>query len=206
MNNEEKHDTEASKHPAEIVSDAVPIAGYTFSLVEETPPITDLIKLERKERGLSQLEFSQKADITNVQLSRIEQGKCIPTVRTLTKLAPFLGYPLETLLAASHYQGTLPSSTPTYVDLEGQRIDLEQAARTMYRTDGELFLLFWGFFRQYSSSDSEVLKVLLKSMAKTNHTTEQEENASSRQPFTDAFTHLKQFILSFGKMAPAATD
>ena len=206
MNNEEKHDTEASKHPAEIMSDAVPVLGYTSDPVEETPPIAELIKLMRKEKGLSQIELSQKIDVTNVQLSRIERGECTPTVRTLIKLAPHLGYSLETLLAASHYQGTLPSSTPTYVDLEGQMIDLGQAARSMYRIDGELFLLFWNFFRQYSSYDSEVLKVLLKGMAKSHLMTEQEENASPGQPFTDAFTHLKQFILSFGKMASAATD
>lgn len=206
MENEKKHDTEVSKHPVNTASNAVFIANPALDSVEEILPIADLIKQERRKRGLSQLEFSQKSNVTNVQLSRIEHGECIPTVRTLIKLAPFLGYPLETLLVASHYQGSLPSAGPTYVDVKGEIVDLEQAACTMYRTDGELFLLFWDFFRQYSSSDSEVVKVLLKSMAKTHQTTEQAENTNSMQLFTDAFTHLKQFILSFWKMASATTD
>lgn len=206
MSNEEQRDTETAKHSPEASSSVLQALNDTLDVYEDTPPIAVLIKEKRKEKGLSQREFSRRTDVTNVHLSRLERGECNPAIRTLTKLAPFLGYPLETLLAASHYQGVLPSDTPTYIDLEGQAINLEQAARSMYRIDGELFLLVWNFYKQFSASDSEVLKVLLKSTAECQGMTGHDENTGSKGFFAEALTDLKQFILSFGKMAHAATD
>ncbi|MDE7382971.1 MAG: helix-turn-helix transcriptional regulator [Treponemataceae bacterium] len=203
MNNEEQSDTEASKYTKEIFSGVLPDADNTLNSYEETPTIADLIKQERKRKELSQIDLSGTADVSNVHLSRIERGECNPTIRTLAKLAPFLGYSIETLLAASHYQGTLPSDTPTFVDLDGQVIDLEQTARFMYHVDGELFLLARNFYKQYSAADSEVLKILLKSMAECRRITEREEKTNSKHIFAETFTNLKQFIMSFGKMAHA---
>ena len=64
---------------------------------------------------------------------------------------------------------------PTYVDLDGQVIDLEQTARIMYHMDGELFLLVQNFYKQYSATDSEVLKILFKSIAECQRITEKED-------------------------------
>ncbi len=201
MNNEEQSDTEASKYTMETFSRALSDVNNTLNSYEETPTIAELIKQVRKRKELSQMDLSERADVSNVHLSRIERGECNPTIRTLAKLAPFLGYPIETLLAASHYQGTLPSDTPTYVDLDGQVIDLEQTARFMYHMDGELFLLVQNFYKQYSATDSEVLKILFKSIAECQRITEKEEKTNSKHIFAQTFTNLKQFIVSFGKMA-----
>lgn len=203
MNNEEQSDTEASKYTKETFSGVLPDADNTLNSYEETPTIANLIKQERKRKELSQIDLSGRADVSNVHLSRIERGECNPTIRTLTKLAPFLGYPIETLLAASHYQGSLPSDTPTFVDFDGQVINLEQIASFMYHVDGELLLLVHNFYKQYSVADSEVLKILLKSMAECRRITEKEEKTNSKHIFAETFTNLKQFIISFGKMAHA---
>ncbi|MBD5510756.1 MAG: helix-turn-helix transcriptional regulator [Lachnospiraceae bacterium] len=203
MNNEEQADTEASKYTKETFSGVLPDADNTLNSYEETPTIADLIKQERKRKELSQIDLSGRADVSNVHLSRIERGECNPTIRTLTKLAPFLGYSIETLLAASHYQGELPSDTPTFVDFDGQVINLEQIANFMYHVDGELLLLVHNFYKQYSAADSEVLKILLKSMAECRRITEKEEKTNSKHIFAETFTNLKQFIVSFGKMAHA---
>lgn len=206
MNNEEQSDTETSKYTVETFSSVLSDANNTLNSYEETPTIAELIKQARKRKELSQIALSERADVSNVHLSRIERGECNPTIRTLAKLAPFLGYPIETLLAASHYQGTLPSDTPTYVDFDGQVIDLEQTARFMYHMDGELFLLVQNFYKKYSAADSEVLKILFKSIAECQRITETEEKTHSKHIFVEAFTNLKQFIVSFGKMAHATIN
>ena len=71
-------------------------------IYEQLEPINLLIKN-------TQEDLAKKCNISNVQLSRIEQGKCRPSIRTLCRLAPFLGYDLDDLLLASSYSGTVPS-------------------------------------------------------------------------------------------------
>ncbi len=180
--------------------------------------IDELLKQGRKAKGLSQKALSAKIGITNVQLSRIENGDSLPSVSTLTKLAPILGYSLEELLIASNYQGKLPSSTPTYLDLNGKVIDLTLIAQTMYRTDGELLLLLWDFYQDYTASDGELLKIVARSITECRKVTEEDvashnqNSNSSNEPaldskvlqknlFISAFNHLKQFLFSFDKLA-----
>ena len=49
----------------------------------------------RKASGLSQREFARRIGIKQPQLARIESGKQIPKLETLTKLAAGAGYTLE---------------------------------------------------------------------------------------------------------------
>ena len=188
----------------------------------EIIPIAELIKLTRKNKGLSQKALAAKTGITNVHLSRIENGEANPSVRTLVKLAPILGYSLEDLLIASHYQGELPSSTPTYLDFNGNIIDLISVVSFMYHTDGELLLLLWTFYQNYSASDSELLKIIIKSINEcqnvidedlgthnSNNDTSKEDISnqknSSDNLFISAFNDLKQFIFSFDKIVHPQT-
>lgn len=213
MNNDENYDTESGNHSVQTLSDVSHATDNASIMLEEIPPIATLIKQERTKKKISQKKFSLNTDITNVHLSRIERGECVPSVRTLTRFAPYLGYPMETLLIASHYQGSLPSSTPTYVDLNGQVIDLEKAAQSMYHIDGELLLLIWNFYMNYTISDSELLKVLLKGIDICQRTTTVKDmdtnvstnsnvacETSSNHLFVEAFKNLKEFIFSFSKL------
>jgi transcriptional regulator with XRE-family HTH domain len=49
----------------------------------------------RKASGLSQREFAERVGIKQPQLARIEAGKQVPKLETLTKLAAGAGYTLE---------------------------------------------------------------------------------------------------------------
>jgi transcriptional regulator with XRE-family HTH domain len=49
----------------------------------------------RKTSGLTQREFAERIGIKQPQLARIERGKQIPKLETLTKIAAGAGYSLE---------------------------------------------------------------------------------------------------------------
>ncbi len=191
---------------------AYPLTDITIDHIDK------LIKQGRKAKGLSQKALSARIGITNVQLSRIENGDSLPSVSTLTKLAPILGYSMEELLIASNYQGKLPSSTPTYLDLNGEIIDLKPLAQTMYRTDAELLLLLWDFFQNYTASDGKLLKIVTRSIIECQKAanedttpcsqndfssveTESDSAALQKDSFVSAFSDLKQFLFSFDQIA-----
>lgn len=52
-------------------------------IYEQLEPINLLIKNTRERKNISQEDLAKKCNISNVQLSRIEQGKCRPSIRTL---------------------------------------------------------------------------------------------------------------------------
>ena len=211
MNNEENHDSESGTSTYKVFPENT--LGYISDMppLEEIAPIDVLLKQERAKKEISQKDLAKVGDITNIQISRIERGESSPSVRTLVRLAPYLGYPLEDLLIASHYRGTLPTVKPTYIDLDGRAIDLEQAAQTMYRIDGELLLLMIDLYKNYTISDGKLLKILLKSIAECRNTDTKYSNSSdekkpgkeakSNHLFINAFNNLKQFIFSFNEMA-----
>ena len=49
--------------------------------------ISEVIKTRRKELKLKLKELSSKANITSVQLTNIEKGRCVPLPKTTYKLA-----------------------------------------------------------------------------------------------------------------------
>lgn len=211
MNNEENYDSDPGKHTIKIFPEALGYLNNTLP-ADEIPPIDVLIKQERTKKEISQKELAKNGDVTNIQISRIERGECNPSVRTLVRLAPYLGYPLEILLIASHYRGNLPTVTPTYIDLDGRVIDLEQAVQSMYQIDGELLLLMIDFYKNYTLSEGKLLKILLKSIAECRNTNTEAANTvvpdedksnkkvNSSHRFAEAFSNLKQFIFSFDKL------
>lgn len=198
-----------SKIPKPAPSDALsdnPPHNKEEQDYETILPIAELLRQERKYKNLSQKDVYDKTGITNVQVSRIERGECNPTIKTLVKIAPLLGYPIEALLLSSHYQGTIASQKPTYVDYEGNALDLEKIAQSMYRIDGELLLLVKSFYEHYSIEDGELLKILIRNIIKchiadcTAEVNYDEENSSMNNAFIESFNNLKKFIFSFNKM------
>lgn len=167
---------------------------------EELKPIHLLIKKTRERKNISQETLAKKCGISNVQLSRIEQEKCKPSIRTLCRLAPFLGYDLDELLLASSYSGIVPSSVPKYINLEEKAFDLFETSKHMYRIDGELFLIFADFIENSNLEDLEMVKELLTCM----NTLHKDSNTISDKKYEtsilDMFKNLKNYILAFTKL------
>jgi len=56
------------------------------------------IKEIRERQGMTQVELSQKSGISQEHISRIENGKFIPNVKTADKLAQAMGVKLIDIL------------------------------------------------------------------------------------------------------------
>ena len=61
-------------------------------------PIAVKLRVLREERGLTQKEAAELADVSELTLYRLETGKQSPYMPTVTKIARAYGVPLEELL------------------------------------------------------------------------------------------------------------
>ena len=174
-------------------------------IYEQLEPINLLIKNTRERKNISQEDLAKKCNISNVQLSRIEQGKCRPSIRTLCRLAPFLGYDLDDLLLASSYSGTVPSSVPKYINLEEKVFDLSETAKHMYRVDGELFLIFSDFIDNSNLEDIEMVKDLLTCMNTFYKNSNSIIDKKYETSIFDLFKNLKNYIFAFIKLFKLAS-
>lgn len=157
-------------------------------------PISIQFKEARERMHLSQEEFSQKIGISNVQLSRIEQSKCRPSISTICSAAPYIGSDLETLLLSASYSGKIDSQAPIYLDLAGKPFDLKLAVQQMYSTDGELFSLLKDFYTEfYQREDAESLKIMLRTF-KINKEMKKDEKHFSL--FLQLYKALKSILAS----------
>ena len=66
--------------------------------------VADNILKLRKQAGLSQLEFSVRAEITTGMLCAFEHANGNPKIKTLDKIANVLGVPLYRLFENDHYE------------------------------------------------------------------------------------------------------
>lgn len=62
--------------------------------------VGNLARNARLRANLSQRAVSELTKITEANLSRIESGKCLPSLRTLNRLAEVYGVDVPTLLPA----------------------------------------------------------------------------------------------------------
>lgn len=159
----------------------------------------EILKEKRKEKKWSQEELARKAGISAMQISRLESAKHLPTIPTLIRLGPYLGYSLDELLLSASYAGAVPTSEPTYVDFNGRQIDPGELGKEMYRKDGELFLKTYEFYQSFSPENSEFLKAVLNQLkAESKETT---ESVTDKQAvFSEMFQHLKTVLTSLGKV------
>lgn len=56
-------------------------------------PLGSVIRKYRKERGLTQFQLSEKAEISHRQVMSIENGRCYPKFETLCRLVQVLNIP-----------------------------------------------------------------------------------------------------------------
>lgn len=189
--------------PTSTTSFAKPSPDETH--YKQLAPIHVLIKKTRERKNVSQETLAKKCNISNVQLSRIEQGKCKPSIRTLCRLAPFLGYDLDALLLSSSYSGIVPSSSPKYIDLDEKVFDLYERSKNMYQIDGELFLIFANFIENSDSEDIEMVKDLLSLMNTIRNDTNSISDKKYELPLLDMFKNLKSSIIALVKLFKVAS-
>lgn len=150
--------------------------------------------------GSSQEELSEKSGVSSMQISRLKAGKHTPSIKTLVKIAPYTGYSLEELLAASSYTGVVPTTEKTYIDLTGRRCNLKAIAEEMYKTDAELFFKTYEFYKHYSSHNSEFIKIILDELNMENKILQSKKAATSdEKDFCKIFSHLKSLLLILGQ-------
>lgn len=68
------------------------------------------IKRIRKQKGLNQLDLSEKAGITQTALSQIESGKKSPNTRTVEKISEALQIPVSLLYLLAIEDNDVPDS------------------------------------------------------------------------------------------------
>ena len=186
LNNLTTHTLSTTQHKAH--------SDLLDSLEKAIKPIHIQFKESREHNHMSQEEFSKKIGISNVQLSRIEQAKCRPSISTLCKAAPYIGSDLESLLLAASYSGKIDSSKPIYLDLKGNTLNLQNAAKEMYSIDGELFCLLYSFFiENYQHEDAESLKVLLNCFYISEKA---KKNTANFSFFSQLYKTLKSLLVS----------
>ena len=56
--------------------------------------IGNTIRRLRKKKGINQIEFASKCNLSQTYLSQIESGKRIPTIETLNKISENLDIPM----------------------------------------------------------------------------------------------------------------
>lgn len=167
----------------------------------ESTPIARTIKQRRKEKGWTQKALADKTGISDVVLSRLETStNRKPNISTLSKLAPYLGRPLDELLLISSYEGTLPDTDSIFLDLEGKRINLQDMSQDMYRKDAELFFAISTFYEHYSNENGDFLKILLNAINKEFSLSSSEKRETPRNKiesnFLSIFTSLKAMVFS----------
>lgn len=180
-----------------------PFVDLSADLNDQHPPLLksfpEILKEKRKEKKWSQEELAKKAGISAMQVSRLESAKHLPTIPTLIRLSPYLGYSLDELLLSASYAGAVPTLNPTYVDFNGKQIDPGELGKEMYRKDGELFLKTYEFYQSFSVENSEFLKAVLDQLnAETTQTTNSITNKQT--DFSEMFQHLKAVFISLGKV------
>ncbi len=97
-------------------------------MADSEPQLGTVIRKYRKERGFTQYELSEKAEISHRQVMSIENGKCFPKFETLCRIVAVLNIPPAHIF--------YPESTSDDVALEA----FVELYRTCHSEDQELVL------------------------------------------------------------------
>lgn len=85
------------------------------------------IKSIRVEKGLTQKNLAEMAEMNEVQLRAIENGRGNPTVKTLEKIAIALEVPINDILDTKYEFKDVPSGKITNLDATKQYLDIKTA-------------------------------------------------------------------------------
>lgn len=152
----------------------------------------NFLKQKRKEKHLTVRQLAAKAKISYSELSKIENGKTA-TPSTLRKLSPYLSLPIETLLSTAGFSFKVDTDSPTYLDLEGNRINLKEHALKLYSRDVELFFHLDDWINDSSNEDVELLLQFL-CILKQKQALELEQKTQIKTGFFKIFNGLQALI------------
>lgn len=168
--------------------------------------ISGMIRDSRKRNDYSQEEFAEKSGLSSMQISRLETGKNIPSVRTLVKLGPYIGRSLEELLVAASYSGTVPTSEKTYVDLDGKKCDLKSIAEEMYQIDAELLFKIYEYYKNSSAENNQFLKAVFDTINMEKKVLQSGKPViEDDKQFWSVFHHVKSIFLIISQRIKKST-
>lgn len=158
----DKHDEKNTIRP--VISD--PLSAKECS--DRNNKLGKHLQQEREARGMTVRQLAAKAKLSYAELSRIENGKKMPTPSTLRKLSPYLSIPINTLLLEAGYSFQTDRNGPIYVDLDGKEITLEEKALKIYSKNVEFFFLLDRLVEQCNDEDIELVKNFLQIIERKN--------------------------------------
>lgn len=148
----------------------------------------------REEKHLTVRQLAAKAKISYSELSKIENGKSV-TPSTLRRLSPHLSIAYDILMSKAGYSFQTDTDSPIYLDLEGNKINLEKHALKLYTRNVDLFFHLDQWINDSSDDDIELLIQFL-CILKRKKSIEQEQNETSKDKpvFFKIFNGLQALI------------
>ena len=121
------------------------------------PKIGARIRQLREQRGLSQGDIEQSAGLLRCYISRVENGRTVPSLETLERFAAALDVPLYRFF----YTGEEPPPAP---DMTPRQTTPEELARENDRAQSEagFFLALKDLMARTEEADREVLLAVAK--------------------------------------------
>ena len=119
------------------------------------PKIGARIRQLREQRGLSQGDIEQSAGLLRCYISRVENGRTVPSLETLERFAAALDVPLYRFF----YTGEEPPPTP---NLSPGRAPEEPAGENHQAEEARFFLTLKDLMARTEEADREVLLAVAK--------------------------------------------
>lgn len=111
------------------------------------------IRIVREQKGFSQGDIEKRCGLLRCYISRVENGRTVPSLETLEKFARALEVPLHELF----YEGAEPPAMPA---LSAEEIALRQKTRSSF---GQ----FAAHFQGLTAQDRQVLLLTAERLSKS---------------------------------------
>lgn len=149
------------------------------------------LRERRKAKNMSLRQLASKAKVGYSELSRIEHGK-IASASTLRKLCPYLSEPFDVLLAKAGYSFQTDTDSSIYIDLQGNKIDLEEKALKLYTKNVEFFFQLDHWIENSSEEDMELISQFIKIMEKRDKLNKESSDTTSiKKSYLSIFDSIK---------------
>ena len=148
----------------------------------------------RQSKHMSQESFAQKAGISKVQLSRIENNKHKPSRQTLKKISPLIGISYHDLALQAGY--SIPPDDGIANEKANDAMDALSIVSPIYRSDSELLEELRNFEAIGSRENTNTLKSILRGMRKgvVIEQKKADEVTDAERAFQTSFSALRDFI------------
>lgn len=123
--------------------------------------IGDRLRELRQGKHLSQGDIERRIGLLRCYISRVENGRTVPSVETLEKLARALEVPLYRLF----YEGEKPPTMPKLL----KRTEGDRVARSGPGEDAQLLGQFRWLLSKTSEKNQKILLLMAQKMARPTH-------------------------------------